>query len=189
MTVAAMFPESLTLVSLRDDERAPSLSRLFQAPAFRAAHHVEIRAGTSAQRNVTAARIDAVINKADRAVLLVAQGTGCLAAAWWARLSPQSYVSRVAGAVLIAPDSRMPGSQGFASPRSTLPFPSIVVGADDTSQRLAGEWGSRLVDGPAPIGQRETSRRFLSMIARFTSAIVEKDVREAERLMMAIGDQ
>ena len=37
--------------------------------------------------------------------------------------------------------------------------------------------------------ERGTSNRFLSMLARFTSAIVENDVRAAERLIAKIGDR
>jgi predicted alpha/beta hydrolase family esterase len=189
MAIAALATERLTLVSLLGDERSPIVSRLLQGRGFRDVRHIAIHAQTTAQRTMTASRIDAAITEADRAVLLVAQGTGCLAAAWWARLSPRSYVARVAGALLIAPDGNPTGADGFASPRSALPFPSVVIGADDASQRLAGEWGSRLIDGPLPIDQRETSGRFQSMIARFTNAIVESDVRAAERLIAAIGDR
>lgn len=180
--------QRLTLVSLLGDEQSPALSRLLHMPAFRDARHVAIHSHTVAQRNLTASRIDAAINEADRAVLLIAQGAGCLAAAWWARLSPRSYVDRVAGALLVAPEARLVDAGAFASPSSSLPFPSIVVGADDASQRLAGAWGSRLVDGPLPIGQQQTSSRFQSIITRFTSAIVESDVRAAKRLIAAIGD-
>ena len=77
----------------------------------------------------------------------------------------------------------------FAAPRTALPFPSIVVGDDDAAQAFAVEWGSRLIDGPLPIGQRGGSGRFQAMLARFTSAIVERDVRTAERLIAAIGDR
>ena len=188
MAIAALVPQRLTLVSLVEDARSPLLERLAKAPAFLGALHIPMLGETAAQRTLTAARIDAAIIGADRAVLLVAQGAGCLAAAWWARLSPEAYVARVAGALMIAPETRPAAPLGFASPRTALPFPSIVVGADDASQRLAGEWGSRMIDGPVPIGQRETSNRFLSMLARFTSAIVQNDVRAAERLIAAIGD-
>ena len=189
MAVAAFAPHRLTMVSLVEDAASPLLARLAQAPAFLNALHIPMLDDTTARRTLTAARIDAAITGADRAVMIVAQGAGCLAAAWWARLSPEAYVSRVAGALMIAPDTRDATALGFASPRIALPFPSIVVGADDATQRLAGEWGSRMIDGPVPIGERGTSNRFLSMLARFTSAIVENDVRAAERLIAAIGDR
>jgi pimeloyl-ACP methyl ester carboxylesterase len=185
MNVAALSDERLTLVTLFGET---DLS-LLQSPAFGRARQVTVRSETPAQRNVTASRIDAAIAEADRAVLLVAHGAGCLAAAWWARLSPRPYVARVAGALMIAPDGRTPRSAGFASPLSALPFPSIVVGADDASQQLAGEWGSRLIDGPLPVAGRSVSSRFQAMMSRFTSAIVDHDVRMAERLIAAIGDR
>ncbi len=188
MTVLALAPQRLTLVSLIGDGRTPLLTRLMQGAAFRDTLHIPVRGDTTAHRNLSAARIDAAIARADRAVLLIAEGAECAAAAWWARLSPASYVSRVAGALMLAPHDRAHAT-GFASPRSALPFPSIVVGADDVSQRLADEWGSRLVDGPLAIGQGAPSGRFQAIIARFTSAIVESDVQSAERLIAALGDR
>lgn len=183
----ALTADRLTLVSLVEEDRTPILPTLSEILAFHHARPILVRAQTTAQRTMLAARIDAAIAEADRAVMLVAQGTGCMAAAWWARLSPRSYVSRVAGAVMIAPDSTGYRGAGFASPQSALPFPSIVIGADDETQRIAGEWGSRLIDGPLSIGR--PSGRFQSMIDRFTAAIVERDVRAATRLLEAIGDR
>ncbi|MES2337074.1 MAG: alpha/beta hydrolase [Pseudomonadota bacterium] len=191
MAIAALATDRLTLVSLVGDDGAFALPRFLQGPAFRDAGRILVRAQTAAQRNLTASRIDAAIAEADRAVLLVAQGAGCLAAAWWARLSPESYVSRVAGALMIAPDDRGGVATRFASPRASLPFPSIVVGASDAEQRLAGEWGSSLIDGPVPgrLAGGAGSGRFQSLIARFTSAIVDHDVRAAERMIAALGDR
>ncbi len=189
MTVLALKPDQLTLMSLTGDGPAPLLARLMQGSAFRDTRPIAISGDTAAHRTLSAARIDAAVMQADRAVLLIAEGAQCDAAAWWARLSPTSYVSRVAGALMLAPQVLAQATGGFASPRSPLPFPSIVVGADDACQRLAGEWGSRLIDGPLAIGQGTPSGRFQAIIARFTSAIVESDVQSAKRLIAALGDR
>jgi len=188
MAAVALVPGGLTLVSLGGGSQPADLSRMFPRLTMPVSHHVECRADTPAQRNVTASRIDGAVGGADRAVLLIAEGVGCAAAAWWARLSPRAYVERVAGALLIGPDGDVGSVRGFASPRAALPFPSLVVGSSDSAQRLSGEWGSRLIDGPALGARMPPSTRLQSIVGRFTSAIVEKDVRKANRLIAALGD-
>lgn len=178
----------LSVVSLSSHDRPeapPALLNLLGAPDIQ---HIAVQARTAAQRTQTASRIDRAILDADRAVLLLGQGIGCAAAAWWARLSPRSYVERVAGAVLIAPDAADTDGMRFASPRSALPFPSLVLGATDTAQRLSTEWGGRLIDGPVPVSERRPTRRLQAMILRFTGAIVERDRQHALRLLDRIGD-
>jgi hypothetical protein len=121
--------------------------------------------------------------------MLLAQGTACAAAAWWARLSPRSYTANVSGALLVAPEGAGRGQQSFASPKLTLPFPSIVVGADDEMQRLGVEWGSRLIDGPLLTTAAAPTGRLRTIIERFTAAVVERDVEAAYRILHAIGDR
>lgn len=77
---------------------------------------------------------------------------------------------------------------GFASPKMKLPFPSIAVGADDETQRLGIEWGSRLIDGPILTAASAPTNRFRAIIERFTAAVVERDVGAAYRILNAIGD-
>lgn len=176
----------LSVVSLADHDQLalpPGLLDLLGAHAIR---HVAVKAHTAAQRTQTAAHIDRASLEADRAVLLVAQGIGCAAAAWWARLSPLPYVERVAGALLVAPEA---DARPFASPRSALPFPSLVLGTTDAAQRLSSEWGGRLIDGPVPAPERSATRRLQSLILRFTGAIVERDRQQALRLLDQIGDR
>lgn len=155
--------------------------------------HVPFRATTSSERNLLGARIDAAVTQADRAVLLVAEGAACFAAAWWARLSPASYVSRVAGALLFTPvDEEQEGAEQvrdcFASPRTALPFPSIVI--EDAVPRLevaaqvralALGWGSQVSNEGAEMGS--PLRRTRRVIERFTSAVVDSKVRAAESLI------
>jgi hypothetical protein len=102
-----------------------------------------------------ALQLDAVMaNRAEPTVIL-AQGVACLAVAWWAQLSPRSYLRNVRGAVLLSPLSYGFGQSAIArdvrlSPGTKLPFPSIV--ACDPSPAvgqvlaLADSWGSRFVD-------------------------------------------
>jgi uncharacterized protein len=187
MGSAALMLNRVSLIPLVEDGRTATLPPALAAAALSQAIPVRLRAGP-AERAMLAARIDDAVAQADRAVMFVAEGAACLAAAWWGRLSPRSYVERVAGAFMIAPQPTG-GRSPYASPTSPLPFPSLVVGADDAAQQLAAEWGSRLVDGPLAVPQVQPSRRFQSIIARFTAAVVERDVRTAERLLAAIGDR
>lgn len=183
--VAALALDRPTLIVILGDAQSPISAQVLGASAF-LGDIIRVRGGTQAERSMTASRMDSAIAQADRAALLIADGLGCIATAWWARLSPRAYLARVAGALMIAPD----GAAGsFASPRVALPFPSIVVGADDVSRRLAIEWGSERVDAPVAIGARETPGRFGSLVARFTSTVVEHKVQAAERLIAALSER
>lgn len=106
-------------------------------------------------RNLWAARLDEAVRQARDPIMLVAQGDGCLALAWWARLSPRAYTAKVLGALMMAPadpaDKRL---RAFADcPDTRLPFPSIVMIGKDESQadidharHLAAGWGSRFLE-------------------------------------------
>lgn len=111
-------------------------------------------------RNLWAARLDAAVTRSERPVVLVAHGLSCFAVAWWARLSPASYVSRVMGALLVRPfgdDGERTGGVEFAGPNTLLPFPSMLVAdwaAESAAQlrALAQGWGSRTSDAPSSAG-------------------------------------
>ena len=102
-----------------------------------------------------ALQLDGVMaNRAEPAVIL-AQGVACLAVAWWAQLSPRSYLQNIRGAVLLSPLSYGFGQSAIArnvrlSPATKLPFPSIVAcdpsPAVEQVLALADSWGSRFVD-------------------------------------------
>lgn len=182
MTLASAL--RFTPVTLSGDAQPFDLTSFFQSMPP-PAQHIACRAGTAGERNLTAALIDDAVTQTERTVLLLAQGVGCAAVAWWARLSPRFYVERVSGALLIDPDGGTTASSDFASPRSTLPFPSMVVGNDESARRLSSEWGSRLLD---PLPSRLPNRRGTSLrtaVLRFTAGIIEKDVSRAERLLQA----
>jgi predicted alpha/beta hydrolase family esterase len=122
------------------------------------------------------AALDAAIVAAAQPVVLVAHSLGCLTVAHHAR----RHARAVRGALLVAPPNAddptfSPAIKGFRPiPREPLPFPSIVVAADDdwymdpdTARALAAAWGSRFVllekaghinadagFGPWPAGER-----------------------------------
>lgn len=171
----------------------PAWKSLLNWPSFGDAH-VDYAADTPAQRNIWATHLDEAVLRADKPVLLVASGESCFAAAWWARLSPASYVSKVAGALLFTP---MPGGrtqadtlEKFASPRVTLPFPTAIVdGAGITDQRmqsLAESWGSGFLDAaaeaPAPPGGTTAWQQAQNAVMRLTARVLEHDLRIARTL-------
>lgn len=184
----------LSIVTLDDrGVSPPAWESMFAWPRFGDAH-VDLAADTLAQRNQWAARLDMVVAQADRAVLLVANGASCFATAWWARLTPRDYVSRVAGALLFVPPDDHDGRTAarFASPHIALPFPSVVVSHEagqDAADRLSGlaaGWGSRLVEGsraarrfPGAGAWRQAHR----MIDSVTARVVDHDVARMERLV------
>ncbi|WP_245858154.1 alpha/beta hydrolase [Sphingomonas guangdongensis] len=187
MAATALTLDRLQPVILSGHPARIGLADMLAALPINPGRLIPCRADTPAQRNVTASLIDDAVAGADRAVLLVAEGIGCAAAAWWARLSPRAYVERVAGALLIDPAS---GDQtaSFASPRSVLPFPSLVLGTGQDAKALSGEWGSRLLAAPETSAAAPRSGPFRAMIQRFTTAIVEGDVGRARRLLEAVGE-
>ncbi|MEI9850816.1 MAG: alpha/beta hydrolase [Sphingomonas sp.] len=167
---------------------------MFNWPKFGDAH-VDYAADTVAQRNLWAARLDEAVLRADKPVLLVASGESCFATAWWARLSPSSYVSRVRGALLFTPLRRNASiesgaSRQFASPRVALPFPSAIVSAkpsrgalDRRILALAENWGSGLLEAGADALDSPDAgawHQAQSAVMRLTARVVERDIRLVE---------
>ncbi|TVV76862.1 RBBP9/YdeN family alpha/beta hydrolase [Sphingomonas solaris] len=123
---------------------------------------VDLGLWDSPRRNPWVTKLDQAIRTSQAPVILVAHSLGCLAVSWWAELAGQPWGWPVAGALLVAPPdvdrSAACGEiRGFApSPRTLLPFPSILVASDDdphaSIQRsfdMARDWGSHFVDaGP-----------------------------------------
>ena len=110
-------------------------------------------------RNAWVTKLDQAIRTADAPIILAAHSLGCLAVAWWAELAGQPWGWPVAGAMLVAPPdvdrtAACEAIRGFSpTPRTLLPFPSIVVASDEdpyaTVQRsfdMAREWGSHFID-------------------------------------------
>lgn len=120
---------------------------------------VELGMWSTPHRNAGVTRLDQAIRQAQAPVILAAHSLGCLGVAWWAELSPQPYGWPVAGALLVAPADvdradAPEALKGFApSPRTPLPFPSILVASQDDpwisidrAHSLAVDWGSHFVD-------------------------------------------
>ncbi len=120
---------------------------------------VELGMWNTPHRNAWVTKLDQAIRTARAPVILAAHSLGCLAVAWWAELTRQSYGWPVAGALLVAPaDVDRSGApddlKAFRpTPLTALPFPSIVVAsrddpwiAIDRAHSLAASWGSHFID-------------------------------------------
>jgi hypothetical protein len=116
----------------------------------------------SPRRNAWVTKLDQTIRTAEAPIILVGHSLGCLAIAWWAELAGQPWGWPVAGALLVAPPDVDRANacgeiKGFApSPRTLLPFPSILVASEDdpyaSAQRsfdMARDWGSHFIDAGA----------------------------------------
>lgn len=113
-------------------------------------------------RNTWVNKLNLAIYRAERPVLLVGHGLGCLTIAWWAeyeRPAAPALGGPVIGALLVAPpDPDRPGqdrrlAKFVATPRQPLPFPSyLAAGANDpacslrSAMKLARDWGSRFAE-------------------------------------------
>jgi len=124
----------------------------------------DLGAWSSPRRNAWVTRLDLAIRSSQAPVILAAHSLGCLAVAWWAELAGQPWGWPVAGALLAAPpdvdraDACAELRHFGPSPRTMLPFPSILVASEDdpyaTPQRsfdMARDWGSHFVNA-GPIG-------------------------------------
>jgi predicted alpha/beta hydrolase family esterase len=178
-------PDRFSVVTVFDARRpAPAWQAMFGWPAV-SGTAVPLDVRSPAERNVWAARLDQAVREADRAVLLVADGAGCQASAWWARLSPADYVGKIAGAVLFAPARAAAGPGGrdlFASPAERLPFPSLLFRPDGADEALADDWGSRQVIGARPRQRHAGSAAWSHaqrLFLRLTAQVVEHDIRRA----------
>lgn len=171
------------IVSLGPDAQARWRQWIDAAPGDM---HVAGAGKSVSERNILAARLDRAVAEAGREVLLIAEGTTCFAAAWWARLSPRSYVERIAGALLIDPRDEDAAPRHFASPRIRLPFPSLLIadepGAAERIAAWSGEWGSRQVATRGNVDEARRWQRTRRLVTRFTAAIVEADMLRADKL-------
>lgn len=114
-----------------------------------------------------AVQLDATFSRSDSPVVIVARGVACLAIAWWAQLSPRSYLRSVRGAVFESPLAVEMSQVAVAAairsgPTYRLPFPSIVVNDAvfriEEVLRLADKWGSRFVEKGATPGEQPSNR-------------------------------
>lgn len=168
-----------SVITMRSGGQRPAWAELFD---WKDAGDADIAHGLS--RNLWAARLDDAVTRADKQVLLVAEGTSCFAAAWWARLTPAHYVEKVAGALMFLPGAagELAGRQrDWDSPKLKLPFPSIVVTDDDgcdSVRALGADWGSERIAGRGHVSEAEAPhwRQALRAVDRFTARMVARDI-------------
>ena len=176
MAERTFFPRSnspLVLLLGGTGDARPELATTFCRTSEADYAEVDLGIRDSAQLNNWVNRLNLAIYRAGRPVLLVANGLGCLVAAWWAEFERPSFADPVAGAFLIDPpdvdragqDPRL--ARLCAGPRQPLPFPSALVASDDNAsdiaslRRLAHDWDSTLVAGddarPTRLGRALTA--------------------------------
>lgn len=113
-------------------------------------------------RNTWINKLNLAIYRAERPVLLVGHGLGCLTIAWWAEYERPAPNGPVIGALLVAPpDPDHPGqdprlAKFVATPRQPLPFPAyLVASTNDPScslrgaMELARDWDCRFAEAGA----------------------------------------
>lgn len=125
----------------------------------------------------------AVLDHADRPLVLVAHSLGCLTVAFWAAQHP---LTQVRGALLVAPPDpngpRFPATARHFDkpPLQWLPFPSVVVMSTNDpyaepafAEQCAQRWGSRLenlgacghINHDSGLGDWPQGRRWLAALA------------------------
>lgn len=113
-----------------------------------------------------ALQLDGVFAKRTQPVCVIAHGVAALAVAWWAQLSPRSYMKSIRGAIFVAPLSIGLGQDGIAAaarggPITQLPFPSIVAASSDFGaeqmRTFADGWGSYLIGSSSGGSERYAS--------------------------------
>lgn len=122
-------------------------------------HRLDLGMWEDPHRNTWINKLNLAVFRAERPVLLVGHGLGCLTIAWWAEYEGPTAQGPVVGALMVAPPD--PDGQGkdprlakFAScPRTPLPFPAIVVASanDPTCSQvsaidLARDWACDFAD-------------------------------------------
>ncbi len=114
-----------------------------------------------------ALQLDEAFARRSAPAIILAHGVACLAVAWWAQLSPRSYLRSVQGAVFRSPLHVGFGQAPIAASASTgptqaLPFASIVASEVtpyvEQVLALADRWGSRFVDIGAPNTSHPSNR-------------------------------
>ena len=152
------------------------------------ARRVQQRDWDTPQRADWVAALDVEIAAIDGTVTLVAHSLGCALAVWWAaEHHAAAQVSKVTGALLVAPPdverADFPVEEhGFAPmPRAALPFKSIVVASSDDpwcalpkARSWARDWGAGFHDigarghlnSASDLGDWEQGRNWLAKLTR-----------------------
>lgn len=109
------------------------------------------------QRDAWVAELERMVAATPGQVVLIAHSLGCVTVAYWAASASSATLSRVRGALLVAPADVERGGcpaplRNFAPvPVESLPFPSVLVGSDNdtaaSAQRahaMGANWGSEV---------------------------------------------
>lgn len=120
---------------------------------------VELGRWHEPSRDLWVSHLDRAIGRQRGPVVLVAHSLGCLAIAWWAREASAARLSKVRGAMLVAPPDVDRGDthpllRPFApAPLAPLPFATMLVASRDDHYAdftrlawLAGAWGAEMID-------------------------------------------
>jgi predicted alpha/beta hydrolase family esterase/GNAT superfamily N-acetyltransferase len=120
---------------------------------------IEQRDWQAPRRSEWVVTVDEKVAATRGRIALAAHSLGCITIAYWAQQADPAALSRIVGALLVAPaDVERPGftslARGFAPvPNTAIPFPTVVVASTDdpfvSATRAAGfaaEWGSRFVN-------------------------------------------
>lgn len=182
MSSVAIAADRFSIITIADPGvQSPSWANLLGWPT-KGDDHVAL---ADDRRGIWAAQLDQAVMRADRAVVLVAEGMGCFATTWWARLSPSHYVERVAGALLFDPaqEAQEERRGQYRSPSTALPFPSMVLGRriepgdNPDLNALIGTWGGRFVEGSRQRGIEQTAWRSAKrLMSRMSARVVERDI-------------
>lgn len=109
------------------------------------------------QRQAWVSELDRSVASVSGAVVLIAHSLGCVTVAHWAASASREALSRVRGALLVAPadvervDCPEPLRNFAPLPVVSLPFPSLLVGSDNDAAAsperavaLGRQWGSQV---------------------------------------------
>jgi hypothetical protein len=173
---------------------------------------VDLGCWSQPSRNLWIARLERAVAQARGPVVLVAHSLSCHLVAWWAALAGEAAARPVAGAMLVAPpdldrvsiDRRI---ADFApSPRSVLPFPTVVVASQDDpwcsitrAREMAGNWLAAFCDageaghinglsglGSWNAGQRVLDRLLDHVCARDARRLDDEAVRFQPELVVPV---
>ena len=172
----------MLLVPGNDDARSRQWLGDWEA-SFPQARPVDLGLWNRPHRNTWVNKLNLAIHRAERPVIVIAEGLACVAVAWWAEYERPGADGPVVGALLIdPPDVDRPGLDPRLAalssvPRTALPFAACVLasgsrGAMDlrTVRRLAVEWrcsfdtygGQSVPSVPSPSPVQSLGQRFLS---------------------------
>lgn len=147
---------------------------------------VELGLWDAPQRNVWVNKINHAVRRHDRPIIIAAHGLACVALVWWAALNNPGWQQWIAGALLVAPtEASLDGYdvqlESFGpTPRSLLPFPSIVVASQndpkvpfERAKQLARYWGSSFanagevghINGSSNVGSWRWGQTLLTALA------------------------